>query len=135
MQAPEICGLYTLSVSPQYVRQQIRYRFEENRHVSDLRVINHLLLKGRQEYQETMNFWKMRDHVMGKLLAPRGRPQRSFLEKFYEGALYTLRSRLSADICTQVEMRTRFSQQRLVPSFPHLRYQEYISCMLPVTKA
>lgn len=48
-------------------------------------MIDHLLLKGRQEYQETMNFWKQKDHVMGKLLAPRGRPQRSFLQKFYEG--------------------------------------------------
>ena len=49
-------------------------------------MIDHLLLKGRQEYQETMNFWKQKDHVMGKLLAPRGRPQRTFLQKFYEGA-------------------------------------------------
>lgn len=83
--APEICALYTLHVSPQYVRQQIRQRFEENRHVTDLRVIDHLLLKGRQEYQETMNFWKQKEHVMGKLLLPRGRPQRTFLQKFYEG--------------------------------------------------
>ncbi|EKM52698.1 uncharacterized protein PHACADRAFT_261290, partial [Phanerochaete carnosa HHB-10118-sp] len=83
--APEFCALYTLHVSPQYVRQQIRRRFEENRHVTDLRVINHLLLQGRQEYQETMNFWKQKDHVMGKLLVPRGRPPRTFLQKFYEG--------------------------------------------------
>ena len=52
----------------------------------DLKVLNHLILKGRQEYQETMNFWKQREHVLGRLIAPRGRPSRSFLEKFYEGA-------------------------------------------------
>ena len=73
-----------MNVSAQYFRQRIRAKFEENRHVTDLRVINHLLLKGRQEYQETMNFWKQRDHVLGKLIIPKGRPQRSFLEKFYE---------------------------------------------------
>ena len=84
-QAPEIVSLYSLSVSPQYVRQQLRQRFEENRYVTDLRVVNQLYLKSRQEYQETMNFWKQKEHVMGKLLLPRGRPQRTFLQKFYEG--------------------------------------------------
>jgi NADH dehydrogenase (ubiquinone) 1 alpha subcomplex subunit 6 len=54
--------------------------------MSDLRVISQLVLKGRQEYQETINLWKMKDHVMGKLLSPRGRPPRTFLEKFYEGS-------------------------------------------------
>lgn len=44
-----------------------------------------LLLKGRQEYQETMNVWKQTDHVMGTLLLPQDRPQRTFLQKFYEG--------------------------------------------------
>lgn len=53
--------------------------------MTDLQVLNHLLLKGRQEYQETMNFWKQREHVLGRLITPRGRPARSFLEKFYEG--------------------------------------------------
>ncbi|KAI0339074.1 NADH-ubiquinone oxidoreductase Complex1 subunit [Trametopsis cervina] len=83
--APEIVSLYSLSVSPQYVRQAIRTRFEENRYVTDIRVIDQLYLKSRQEYQETMNFWKQKEHVMGKLLLPRSRPQRTFLQKFYEG--------------------------------------------------
>lgn len=86
-QAPEICALYTLPVSEKYVRQAIRRQFEENRHVTDLKAIDQLVLRGRQEYQETINFWKQRDHVLGKLLAPRGRPPRTFLEKFYEGVL------------------------------------------------
>ena len=33
-----------------------------------------------------MNCWKQNDHIMGILLAPRGRPQRTFMEKFLEGA-------------------------------------------------
>jgi len=83
--APEICSLYSLDVSPSYVRQAIRARFEENRYITDTGVIDVLLRKDHQDYQETMNLWKMRDHVLGVLLKPRGRPQRSFLEKFYEG--------------------------------------------------
>ncbi|TFK29149.1 hypothetical protein FA15DRAFT_664469 [Coprinopsis marcescibilis] len=83
--APEICTLYGLSVSPAYVRHALRQRFEKNRYITDLRAVDVLLLKSRQDYQETMNCWKQTDHVMGILLEPQDRPQRTFLEKFYEG--------------------------------------------------
>lgn len=84
-QAPEICDVYVLNVSPTAIRHAIRERFERNRHVTDPRAIDILLLKGRQEYQETMNCWKLNDHVLGILLEPKDRPQKSFLERFYEG--------------------------------------------------
>ena len=53
-----------------------------------------LLLKGRQEFQETVNGWKQTDHVAGILLKSQDRPQRTFLQKFYEGEfiLYTFRT-------------------------------------------
>jgi NADH dehydrogenase (ubiquinone) 1 alpha subcomplex subunit 6 len=63
-------------------------RFEANRNVTDLRAIDVLLLKSRQEYQETLNLWKQTDHIYGILLKPKERPSRTFLQKFYEGALY-----------------------------------------------
>lgn len=84
-QAPEICTIYALPVSPDFVRHAIRQRFDQNRHVTDLRVIDQLLLKGHQEYQETMNCWKQYDHVMGILLEPVNKPRKTFLQKFYEG--------------------------------------------------
>lgn len=65
--------------------------------MTDTRVIDVLLLKGRQEYQETLNCWKQLDHIMGILLAPRGRPQRTFLQKFYEGACRRLCSVCAGD--------------------------------------
>jgi len=77
--------LYALSVSPAYVRHRIRQRFEKNRHVTDPRAIDVLVLKGRQDYQETMNCWKQTDHVLGILLESQDRPKRTFLQKFYEG--------------------------------------------------
>jgi len=83
--APEICALYALSISPAYVRHRIRQRFEKNRHVTDPRAIDVLVLKGRQDYQETMNCWKQTDHVLGILLESQDRPKRTFLQKFYEG--------------------------------------------------
>ncbi|KAI6102978.1 NdufA6 NADH-ubiquinone oxidoreductase 14.8 kDa subunit [Pisolithus sp. B1] len=83
--APEIVELYALPVTPAYFRHCIRQKFEANRHVTDQRAIEVLLLKGRQELQETLNIWKQPDHLMGILLQPSERPQRSFLQKFYEG--------------------------------------------------
>ncbi|KAF4612068.1 hypothetical protein D9613_003880 [Agrocybe pediades] len=83
--APEICTIYALDVSPDYVRHAIRQRFERNRNVTDQRAIDVLLLKSRQDYQETMNCWKQIDHVLGITLEPQDRPQRTFLQKFYEG--------------------------------------------------
>ena len=40
------------------VRLKIRQDFERNRHIDNLDVINMLLHKNQQEYQETMNQWK-----------------------------------------------------------------------------
>ena len=40
------------------VRLKIRQDFERNRHVTNLGVINMLLHKNQQEYQETLNQWK-----------------------------------------------------------------------------
>lgn len=86
LQAPEVVNQYALDVSPTQLRHAIRMRFERNRNVTELRVIDVLLLKSRQEYQETLNMWKQPDHIYGILLQPKDRPSRTFLQKFYEGA-------------------------------------------------
>ncbi|KAH7882041.1 NdufA6 NADH-ubiquinone oxidoreductase 14.8 kDa subunit [Phlebopus sp. FC_14] len=83
--APEVVDMYGLSVSKSYVRQCIRQKFEANRHITDQRAIDVLLLKGRQDLQETLNCWKQPDHVLGILLKSDKRPERTFLERFYEG--------------------------------------------------
>lgn len=79
--------IYALNVTAAQVRAAIRRKFEQNRYVTDSRAIDVLLLKGWQEYQETMNVWKQPDHVLGILLEDQGasRPPRTFLQKFYEG--------------------------------------------------
>ncbi|KAF9529091.1 NdufA6 NADH-ubiquinone oxidoreductase 14.8 kDa subunit [Crepidotus variabilis] len=85
--APEICALFALNYSPGYVRYAIRQKFEANRHVTNQKAIDVLILKGRQEYQETLNGWKMMDQVTGILLDTKAleRPNKTFLQKFYEG--------------------------------------------------
>ena len=86
MQAPEIVTIYALNTTPQDVRRTIRAEFERNRYVSDPKVIDILIMKGRQQYQECLNCWMQEPHVMGILLAPKDRPQRTFMQKFLEGA-------------------------------------------------
>lgn len=88
-QAPEIVDLYALNTPPSYVRYCLRQKFEANRHVTNPKAIDVLILKGRQEYQETMNGWKMIDQVYGLLLDGNvkriERSRKGFLERFYEG--------------------------------------------------
>ncbi|KAJ7756289.1 hypothetical protein B0H16DRAFT_1886039 [Mycena metata] len=83
--APEVVNQYALDVSPMQLRHAIRMRFEANRNVTDVRAIDVLLLKSRQDFQETLNMWKQPDHIYGILLKPKERPSRTFLQKFYEG--------------------------------------------------
>ncbi|KAF8501981.1 NdufA6 NADH-ubiquinone oxidoreductase 14.8 kDa subunit [Gautieria morchelliformis] len=83
--APEIVSLYALTISPTLIRQRIREEFERNRYVTDVRVVDRLILKWRQEYQETMNCWKQEPHIMGMLLQPKERPKEAFLQKFFQG--------------------------------------------------
>ncbi|KAJ6567847.1 NADH dehydrogenase 1 alpha subcomplex subunit 6 [Mycena sp. CBHHK59/15] len=76
--APEVVDQYALDVSPTQLRHAVRMRFEANRNVTDPRVIDVLLLKSRQEFQETLNMWKQPDHIYGILLKPkRGQPEPS----------------------------------------------------------
>ena len=62
--APEICQLYALNIPAHAIRAKVREEFEKNRHVDDIKAVDVLLLKGYQEYQETLNCWKMDSHLM-----------------------------------------------------------------------
>ncbi|EJD05067.1 uncharacterized protein FOMMEDRAFT_105306 [Fomitiporia mediterranea MF3/22] len=83
--APEIVESFTLNTTPNEVRRIIRAEFERNRYVTDPKAIDVLVQKGRQTYQETMNCWAQDSHVLGIFLAPKDRPQRTFMQKFLEG--------------------------------------------------
>lgn len=50
------------------IRLKIRQDFEKNRDITDLPVIDMLLHKNQQEYQETMNCWKQEVSVLPLLL-------------------------------------------------------------------
>ncbi|EIM23478.1 NADH dehydrogenase, alpha subcomplex, subunit 6 [Wallemia mellicola] len=84
--APSICALYSLNIPPSQIRAKIRQEFEKNRNLDDLNVIDLVLFKGRQEYQETMNAWKQETHIMRWFALEEAPPRpQTFLEKFYAG--------------------------------------------------
>ncbi|CAG8511201.1 8983_t:CDS:2 [Racocetra fulgida] len=82
--APKIVQSYLLDFPVATARAKIREEFEKNRYVSDLRVIDVLIFKGRAEYQETLNNWKMDTHIMRYFSKDESPPKpEGFLEKFY----------------------------------------------------
>lgn len=50
--------MYQIPCSVYDLRTKVREQFEKNKHVTDVRVIDVLILKGRQEFQESINYWK-----------------------------------------------------------------------------
>jgi hypothetical protein len=115
-QAPHIVDLYSLNIAPNYIRAAMRRKFDEHRHVSDPRTVDMLLVKGQQEYQETMNQWKMPDQLLGIMLQPQSRPPRTFMQKFLEGACRALCCDAVLICAVQAGTRTPRSRPRLVYS-------------------
>lgn len=89
VQAPSIVENYDLDLTTPAVRARIRQEFEKHRNVQDVNVIDRLIFKSRTEYEETINMWKQKTHVMRyfeddvKLLQS-VKPV-SFLDKFLAG--------------------------------------------------
>ena len=79
---------YHLDLKSSEIKAKIRQEFEKNRFVNDLKIIDILLFKGRTEYEETMNMWKQKTHVMRYFDGQDSRETRQssdFLDKFYAG--------------------------------------------------
>ena len=62
--AKEFAELYELDMPVSNIKTKVRQEFERQRFVNSLEVTNILYMKGQMEYQETMNFWKQRSHVL-----------------------------------------------------------------------
>lgn len=78
-------SMYALDVPPSQIRHIIRERFERNRDVDDMKVIDRLLHQSRVSYQEAMNGWLPSTSVKSILLQDKGRQQKTFLQSFFEG--------------------------------------------------
>jgi NADH dehydrogenase (ubiquinone) 1 alpha subcomplex subunit 6 len=55
---------YDILNSVEQCRVKLREEFEKNGHVTDIRVIDMLVIKGQMELKETVEIWKHKCHVM-----------------------------------------------------------------------
>ncbi len=65
---------------------QLRKKFEENKHVKDIRVVDMLVIKGQQDLKEVVEVWAQPNHIMSKFFreAHKERPK-DFMSKFLSG--------------------------------------------------
>ena len=63
-QIPYIVMDYDIPKSVEQCRVKLREEFEKNRHVTDIRVIDMLVIKGQMELKEIVEIGKQKGHVM-----------------------------------------------------------------------
>ncbi|KAL7411635.1 NADH dehydrogenase, alpha subcomplex, subunit 6 [Mrakia frigida] len=84
--APMVIDTYPLDMDVYDLRAKIREGFERNKHVTDTNVIDILLHKGRQEFQEAINVWKQPVHIQAWFRDSENEAKPvTFLDKFLAG--------------------------------------------------
>ncbi|XP_060080126.1 NADH dehydrogenase [ubiquinone] 1 alpha subcomplex subunit 6-like [Ylistrum balloti] len=85
-QLPYIVTNFHIPLTTKQCKSRLRSQFNKNKDLSDLRVIDMIVIKGQMELMETVNNWKQRNHVM-QLFDDHSEAAKSkdFLSKFYEG--------------------------------------------------
>ncbi|PVH94994.1 NADH dehydrogenase, alpha subcomplex, subunit 6 [Periconia macrospinosa] len=62
--APEVQTMYSLNLTISQLRTKVRQEYERHRYVNQLKTIDVLLFNSHQEFQETLNYWKQKTHVL-----------------------------------------------------------------------
>ncbi|KAK3607168.1 hypothetical protein CHS0354_004431 [Potamilus streckersoni] len=82
---PYLVKDYNIAVTVPETKAKLRELFLKNKHVSDIRAIDLLVIKGQMDLVETMRIWKQKTHVMMFFKDTNIKKPTAFLSRFYEG--------------------------------------------------
>lgn len=76
---------FDIPKSEEQCRQKLKEEFLKNRDITDVRVMDMLVIKGQMELKETIKIWKQKGHIMRYWQESVEPKPQDFLSKFMAG--------------------------------------------------